>query len=27
LRIVLQLGEHIEIPAVGSKKHFAGQST
>src|ERR1700729_109496 len=26
LRILLKLGEHVEIPAMGSQKHVAGQS-
>ena len=27
LRIALQFGEHVEVPAMGSQKYVAGQST
>ena len=27
LRIALQFGEHVEVPAMGSQKYIAGQST
>ena len=27
LRIALQFGEHVEVPAVGTQKYVAGQST